>query len=224
MPRRTPPPAVLASLDAAPVTLKQSMSDGFKLNLGFKGDRTYLHSTDFYDHCSKVCCDLGDGMAWVREMRFHRPVRSGVRLVCGSIVNAPVTVGVQFDDVVQAWSIIDGQGDISLRHPYDEDSLVSRAVIRHSGISMQTSTERSAIEEFVALTKRLHLHLFPGVEGKWVAASFAFTRCLRQYRPRNPCVKLARTLGSSLTECSAHDGTDCIGVIRFALQRMSPRK
>ncbi len=188
------------------------------LDIGFKGLRTYLHSTDIYDCCTRLLRESSADGSWVCSMRFHRMVSSQVRIVSGQVPGAPVTLGVRLGDRTHDWSIVDGCGDVCERYPYDEDSLVAPATLGPTGISMKGSTCRSGIEELVALTKRLHQHAFPDAAGRWVVASLDFDRCLHLSRPEFPRVELVRTLGRALTECVMYDGATRIGQIRFALQ------
>jgi hypothetical protein len=109
-------------------------------------------------------------------------------------------------------------------YPYDEDGVVAPSTIAGDSISMATRSSANAIEEIVALTKRLHLARYLGASGKWLFVGLRLVRPLIIEADGPFRITLQRSLGGRLTQSAIEADGVHLGEIDFALlTRPGPR-
>ena len=69
-------------------------------------------------------------------------------------------------------------------------------------MSMVPGPGYTTVENLVAMTKHLHLSLFPEARGKWFFSRLELTRLLPTYTDGPLCIELSHSLGQRLTRSS----------------------
>lgn len=70
-------------------------------------------------------------------------------------------------DEIRFW-IVEGKEEVVSRYPFDEEKLIAPSHVSEGTITLDVYNEHSAIENIVALTKKLNNTLTPEINGKWV--------------------------------------------------------
>ncbi|HAS23356.1 hypothetical protein V6D52_03215 [Idiomarina loihiensis] len=187
-----------------------------KTNLQLKGDRTYLHSTDFYDWLTGEVCERDE---WVAKLVFKKIISHQCEVVWkkpdGPLSGLFELWGHPSDSSKTGWLVETSDAAVK-RYDYDEDSLVSVADIDDEGQSIHMSGQRAAstIEVIVALTKKLHNTLFPLSSGKWLVGQLEFLGPLPiSYKTVD--VNVDRIIKGKFSVCSITIDGDTVGSIRF---------
>lgn len=144
-----------------------------KLNLKFKGDRGYLHGTDFFEEISKRLNTIGNEGS-IRKLAFKSFAINQCFLVCGGrpdsvakVIGSGVWQESSGGKEFKFW-VVEGDVPVTDRYAFDEEKLVSHSVVEGDRIFIDQKNEFSVIENAVALTKKLNYELTPQVDGKWV--------------------------------------------------------
>jgi len=159
------------------------MSGTHKLmDFKFKGERTYVHGTDFFEAISQFRNTCGDG--FVKELSF----RLFTDHQCVIHLNALGTPAAKV--ICQGrWRNIDDGGDtkfwvtetdktVAGRYDFDEDALCEGAGIEDNKICHRFNSEFSMIDNIVALTKYYHNTKLTLSSGKWVFGQIVLTEGL----------------------------------------------
>lgn len=187
-----------------------------KTNLQFKGDRTYLHSTDFYDW---LMGDVCEGNEWVAKLVFKKIINHQ----CEIVWEKPEGLSSGFFELWEhqadsgrtGWLVETREAGVK-RYDYDEDSIVSAAEIDddEQSIHMGGQCSASTIEVIVALTKKLHNTLFPLSSGKWLVGQLEFLGPL-PISYKTVGVNVDRIIKGKFSVCSITIDGDTVGSIRF---------
>ena len=146
------------------------------LPLKFKGNRNYLHGSDFFNEISFHADELtGDVRSYIKRISFRQFADTACVITDKEPTNKDVLIGhVEFQVCNKGasskfWIIKTDEKEDS-RYPYDEDLVLSRATLNmqeHSGKIVDMSYY-TLIEYVIALTKHLNYAVCPLVSGKWV--------------------------------------------------------
>lgn len=155
----------------------------FELEMAFKGERRYLHGSDFFNHAEGVLArEIGPG--FVARLIFRRfAVRQ-----CDLLIGDEIPIGycgegsfLCDDGLSLRFWLTESQRPVSGRYSFDEDGLVASAIV--DSVSRSAALESDApltpIEKVIALTKLLHYRLMPDIHGKWVFAQLDLVEPLR---------------------------------------------
>lgn len=149
----------------------------------FKGNRNYLHGTDFFNAMT-----AGYPATALQNIRFsvHGFVSEPD---CQIYVTdyeeeinavADIRARCQFDvDNQTKWLVLTpGIAKKSPKHRYefDEEQILSCCSKNDNTISLCTQSPFSFIENIVAMSKHLHQYLFPEVQGQWLFTRIELTR------------------------------------------------
>ncbi|MFD1384401.1 hypothetical protein ACFQ45_13560 [Rhodanobacter aciditrophus] len=150
----------------------------------FKGNRQYLHGTDFYRFSQQLMAQACSDFSHICSLSF----RSFATHQCSLSLTAPDEAAIspckgeamtQAGEKVSFWWV---QTDkpVTERYEFNEERAVHGALINDAKESISTAVqyEYSTIEMVVALTKALHYDFAPKVEGKWVFAQLNATTAL----------------------------------------------
>lgn len=146
------------------------------LLLSYKGEREYLHGSDFYNALAEVAARLtGEANAFVERLAFRRFARRACEITTEQPTEPATVVGqVRFRmpgraSSQEAW-LVEIDNPVSGRRPFDEAALVANAFLdaksRH--ICLPERSVYTPIEDVIALTKQLNYAVCPEVNGKWV--------------------------------------------------------
>ena len=138
------------------------------LNLRLKGDRTYVHGSDIFNAAAEVIRDSEyDGyLAHLSfrhlgrrdcDMLWRRPDAAAILVASGRMSGAG-----------RAFWIVESTRPVGGQYDFDEDALVAQTIIEEAEIRLERRSQYTAIEEVIALTKRLSYELEPNISGKWL--------------------------------------------------------
>lgn len=187
-----------------------------KTNLQLKGDRSYLHSTDFYDWLTRELCGSSE---WVAKLVFKKIINHQCNIVWGKPEGQSSGFfelkSQQSESIKTGWLVETGDAAVK-RYDYDEDKLVSDSEINDSEQSIHISEQRSAstIEVIVALTKKLHNTLYPLSDGKWLVGQLEFLGPL-PISYKSVGIKVNRVIKGKFAVSSITIDGDDVGSIRF---------
>jgi hypothetical protein len=146
------------------------------LPLKFKGNRNYLHGSDFFNEISFRAAELtGDVRSYIKRISFRQFADAACVITDEKPMDKKMLVGqVDFQlgeqgSTAEFW-IIKTDEKVDTRYPYDENLVLSRATLdmqEHSGKIVDMS-DYTLIEYVIALTKHLNYAVCPLVNGKWV--------------------------------------------------------
>ena len=186
----------------------------------FKGNRQYLHGTDFYRFSQQQLATSCPDFSHISSLSF----RSFATHQCSLSLTIPGEADIspckgeamtQTGEKVPFWWLQTDE-PVTERYAFDEERAVHGAIINDVKESISTAVqyEYSTIEMVVALTKALHYAFAPNVEGKWVFAQLntaaalpdsysSLQICLKNYIPNRFSVSQVLINGAE------------IGTIRF---------
>lgn len=192
-----------------------------KLDLNFKGTRNYIQGPDILNavlteldsHEFKVC-DI--------DFAFHRLARNQLKLVYGALptgVEAVAICSYSSNDLRKRVNIIETQGVIEGRYPYLEDEIVSRMEFDSDAQMgfLKNEIHYSDIEVWVAMTKALHLKMFPNLTGKWLFVRARFPKFIFQSRCKERKIQLVASFNDKLTKSDALLDGNKVGEIYFSI-------
>jgi hypothetical protein len=191
------------------------------LDMGFKGNRTYLHGTSFFNALEQVSqAFTGEPDVFVARLVFRRLARY-ICEVSSSLPDTNDSLAGQgryrlSSGTVKDFWLIETTKPVVDRQPYDEDALFADAVIDLDGRVAQL-TKRSIntpIEDVVGLTKVLNYRLMPDISGKWLFGQLDLNAPLREgYHRIDIRMQSAFAGRFSVSEIYLDDNN--VGAIRF---------
>ena len=164
----------LADRSAYPPVKRQA------LNLGFKGDRNYVQGGDIFNAVEREFRER-DTNSYVSHISFRHFVRSDCDLVWERPEDAETLVAQgrwSASTGEQPFWVIESTRPVTGRRGFDEDRLLAPAMLSRDEIRLDQRSEYTAIEEVIALTKRLSYAIEPDVSGKWVFGQLNLDRAL----------------------------------------------
>jgi hypothetical protein len=196
----------------------------FDLDFFFKGERQYIHGTDMlHASCAKLA-ELGE----LEQLDFvaHRMTDSNLRLVLFAANEAPVTemdavAELKFSAAGQSWiaHLIETERKPDCRKSYDENVIRESCSVDESERQISLAhrhTQHTDIEIMVAMTKILHLKLFPQVTGSWVFCRWTSARWPIGRDLEGLSIKLIHALGTRLTRSEVKLKNDTVGYMYFS--------
>jgi hypothetical protein len=143
------------------------------LNLCFKGQRHYIHGSDFFNAVESSVRLIDDGGAlYVRRLEFRRFAYNLTDLCIGEDVSLEHCVGegdlMHFDGRRQPFWLSETDRTPLCRHPFDEDAMVKYATFMGRSASLRAPIQYTSIEAIIALTKTLNYRLTKPNHGKWL--------------------------------------------------------
>jgi len=195
------------------------------LSLCFKGARNYMHGTDMVNQAYSAVMETL-AVAQVDAFRFviHRMTGSRLALELRkgegvSVAVAPVaTMTFKAKGRPCLGVIVEDEGRPDCRYPYDEDSIVKACVLDREArnIVLQEESPFTPIETVVAMTKFLHLAVFPDAPGKWVFCRWESEHWPLSQKQAGLSVSLGQTLGTRLTRSEVCLDGEVLGQVFFS--------
>lgn len=128
----------------------------------FKGQRTYVHGSDFYNTVSSML----NTDEFINDISFRHVTNKNCFLKQepeeGDLIAGVVKTNQR------TFKIVEGPSQAEGRYEFDEEGLVNSARVNSSVITMQMAQKYTLIENIIALTKKLNYALDPDVKGKWL--------------------------------------------------------
>ena len=146
------------------------------LVLKFKGSRTYLHGSDFYNALSEAAEELtGAAGSFVSRLTIRRPARSCCEITEDRPDDPAKLVGqVRFrlpdEETERNFLLVETDVDVSDRYAFDETVVSDRVILDRQKASI-TLAERSVytpVEDIILLTKCLSYAMSPLENGNWL--------------------------------------------------------
>lgn len=140
------------------------------LPMKYKGNRNYLHGSDFFQSINNVLFRQYGG--WLKKIAFRGFAKKQCLLVsekpsANDNIIATVDWQSKKGEMVAAWIIETGLA-VEGQYDFDEAEISDLAKLENQHITLHNATPFTVIENVIALTKQLNYHLTPNVDGKWV--------------------------------------------------------
>lgn len=191
------------------------------LDLDFKGSRDYLHGTDMFNKVLALLVSQETEVCDI-DFAFHRLARNQLRVVYGLLptgTEAVATCSFSSNSERKRVNLIETHDLIEGRYPYPEDEIVEAMEIdgdARIGV-LKGEVHYSDIEVWVAMTKALHLKVFPHLTGKWLFVRARFPKFIFQSASKERTIKLITSFNDKFTRSDALlDGVK-VGEIYFSI-------
>ncbi|MDO9536872.1 MAG: hypothetical protein Q7J68_00955 [Thermoplasmata archaeon] len=195
------------------------------LRLAYKGDRDYLQGPDIYNAVTRIISERNPNIEFNRiKIVFHKLARNQCKMTFGNQsvlgkmpkdINAEVRFISPISDVI-GW-LVETDEHIIDRIPYPEEDIVKHTSIDGNSITIEGEVQFTPIEILVAMTKHLHMVLYPTKAGKWIVTRLDLTRLLTIFDASRFKVEIEKNLNNRLTKGSIHSGEEMLGYIYFSL-------
>ncbi|MBQ4891124.1 hypothetical protein A9267_05740 [Shewanella sp. UCD-FRSSP16_17] len=150
----------------------------------FKGNRNYLHGTDFYRFTLDYAAQHMPENTRLSQLSFRKLARFQCELTTQRPDTGTVVATGKFSpsdgDTVPLWWV-EGNTLVEGRYEFDEDELVANAELTISPATIKMHKpvdDYTCIEVLVALTKKMHNQIAPLSKGKWLFGQLNLTQNL----------------------------------------------
>ena len=140
----------------------------------FKGNRNYLHGTDFYRFTLEYAAVKMPEGTRLSQLSFRKLARFQCELTTqrpeSGVLVATGKFNLSDGSIVPLWWV-EGNNPVDGRYEFDEDGLVASAQITSSPATIKMLRPIGAytcIEVLVALTKKMHNKIALPSKGKWL--------------------------------------------------------
>jgi hypothetical protein len=195
------------------------------LRLAYKGDRYYLQGPDIYNAVTRIISERNPNIEFNRiKMVFHKLARNQCRMTFGNHsllgkmpkdINTEVRFISPLSDII-GW-LVETDEHIIDRNPFPEENIVKQTSIDGNIATIEGEVQFTPIEILVAMTKHLHIILYPAKAGKWIVTRLDLNRLLTIYDASKFKVEIEKNLNNRLTKGSIHSGKEMLGYIYFSL-------
>jgi hypothetical protein len=158
-----------------------NVNDPMPLNLRFKGERNYLQGGDIYNALNCLAPGIaGCPDAYLCHITFRNLCKNDADLYmyqpeAHERVIGTGIIAAKEDLSVRVW-VVESERPVAGRYAFDEQRIVSPAIITGKRITLRHTTVYSPVEDIIALTKELTYELFPVAQGKWVFGQLDINR------------------------------------------------
>ena len=203
------------------------MKTKHEINLTFryKGKRNYVQGPDIYNKVLNVVIDCFGTYPTSLSGSFHRLLRNNGICTIGKDIDL-----IEKDSAYAFFSMVinterfyalihDAGTEIVSSYEYDERHVLGGARIDGEAILMRAEKRYSYMEEIVAMTKKLHLSLYPNADGKWLWTKFEIEDTIdpKLYWGHDLTVECEKNFYNRLTQCSIRLDARRLGAIYFSL-------
>ena len=186
------------------------------LDLGFKGDRTYLHGTDMFD----ALLELLPGVSNI-SLRIHNISRRPLDAVVlengdAGRAGAIAIFSGDFDGEKKTVGLFERSGTPDNRYAYDEADVTARAEIDATAryAAMARNANYSFIEQLVALQKALLQSCYTESSVRWYFTRLNIARAYSDFGSMT--LRVTKALGTSLVCSSVSVDGAALGEIYFS--------
>jgi len=192
--------------------------EGFRLVLGYKGQRDYLHGSDFYTVITQWAHAVYGAAAFVCRLSFRQISRGACVLTTQAPAGSNVGNGqVMVSGVEVPFWLVETVEPIQDRYPYDEEAVVAALQVdvqaREAVLPVVTATP---IEEVIAVTKRLNNEVAPLTNGKWLFGQLHLEQPLTR-DGRSLRIAMRSLLANRFSVNDIYYDDELIGNIRFVV-------
>jgi len=195
------------------------------LKLSYKGDRQYLQGPDIYNAVTRIVSGRNPSIVFNRiKMVFHKIAHNQCKLTYGNysvLEQMPKNINVEVIFIAPSTHIIgwlvETAEHVIERISYPEDGIVKKTSIEGKIITIGGEIPFTPIEILVAMTKQLHMTLYPVKTGRWIFTRLELNRLLTISDASKFKVEIEKNLNNRLTKGSIHSGEEMLGYIYFSL-------
>jgi len=195
------------------------------LRLAYKGDRDYLHGTDIYNALTRIIGGGNPGIVFNSiKMSFHKVTRNQCKLTYGDhslLKQMPKDINVEVRFISPSSDTIgwltETAEPVVDRIPYHEEDIVKKTSIDGKLIAINGEVKFTPIEILVAMTKHLHMMLYPVNVGRWFFTRLDLNRLLTISDASKLSLEIDKNLNNRLTKGSIHSGEEMLGHIYFSV-------
>jgi len=193
----------------------------------FKDRRNYVQGPDIYDGILETVKDLFEEYPIEITGSFHRLLNTNgiCRIYHDSdeikYEGTSANFSFKLKNKTYHATILDSYSTISSRREYDEKQIIKGHNVNDNCVALTVKSNYSYMEQIVAITKLLHLHLYPEASGKWLFTKIQirdFTDPI-QFIGHQCKVFNKRHFNYILTQNSIYIDNTPIGNIWFSLQK-----
>jgi hypothetical protein len=115
--------------------------------------------------------------------------------------------------------LLDAGTPISSSYEYDEQKVLANTILQSDTIAMRFKPAYTYMEQIVTMTKKLHLTIYSGANGKWLFTKIHIKDALDPslYLNKVLTVKAEKNFQNKLTQCSITLDDQPTGSIFFSL-------
>ena len=128
----------------------------------FKGGRTYVHGSDFFNKVSTLLSED----EYIKDISFRQVTDKNCFLKSNAEDTDKMRGIVKTN--LQQYVLVESEITANGRYEFDEDALVKDARVKSNIIAMEMQDNYSLIENIIAMTKKLNYSVNPDVNGKWL--------------------------------------------------------
>lgn len=132
------------------------------MHFQYKGKRTYVHGSDFYN---KVSAILGKE-EYINDISFRQVTNKNCYLKSAA-EDTDIVAGIVKTNQ-QQYVLVESKEAASGSYEFDEEALVNSASVQENVITMEKQESHTLIENVIAMTKKLNYSVNPEVNGKWL--------------------------------------------------------
>lgn len=186
----------------------------------FKGNRNYLHGTDFYQCTVDYAESNLPANAYLCQLTFKRFANKQCELVETQPSLKSIVATGKFmlcNGKTQPFWWSEQAKLVTKRYDFDEETLVSHAQLDLNTKTIQLSQfqqQNICIEVVVALTKKLHNELSLPIKGKWVFGQLNLIQPL-PINYESIFIELKLLLDSKFSRSAIYINSVYVGEIRF---------
>jgi len=197
------------------------------ISFRFKGDRTYIPGVDIFDSLLEIIRQYTGEYPISIQGSFHRLLRHNAIFRIYE-TNQPVnfkTCHAHFSvqTATETYQITVSKIDepITSSYVYDEEQVTKEIIFHGQAAEILIKPEYSYIEQLVAITKKLHIKIYPEAKGQWLFTKIQLTHAAdpKFFFGRRLVVKAVKNLHYLLTQNSILLDDVPVGEIWFSLAR-----
>lgn len=195
-----------------------------KISFRLKGNRTYVQGPDIFDKTLDGVRDFFKEYPSQVKGEFHRLLMHNAVLriyrdteeIDYEKINAHFSIQIKNSSYPVA--IIESQSPITSSYEYDEHKVLDHLVIEHGAARMVAKAAYTYIEQIVAMTKKLHLTLYPDAKKKWLFTKIEIKDVIdpSRYPGHELAIKVVRNFHHRLTQNAILLDDNSIGNIWFS--------
>jgi hypothetical protein len=157
-------------------------------------------------------------------MAFHKVARNQCKLTYGNhsvLQQMPKELNAEVSFIAPSshligW-LVETDEPVIERIAYPEEDIVKKTSIEGKVITIMGEVQFTPIEILVAMTKRLHMKLYPIKVGRWFFTRLDLNRLLTISDASKLKVEIDKNLNNRLTKGSIHSGEEMLGYIYFSV-------
>jgi hypothetical protein len=191
----------------------------------FKGKRDYVHGTDIYNKmldtmhvfCGQYPKSVEGSFHYL--LKNHGIFRIYERDTIKEVDHCAAIFNLLIKEKKYQVILHDIETPITSSYAYDERNVLKNMVLNSKTIVMPFNPSYTYIEQFVAMTKKLHFTIYPEATGKWLFTRLQINEAIDNalYADKILSVKSERNFQYKLTQCLIRLNDQLIGNIFFSL-------